>query len=449
MSTEREQAPLPYKRKRAVFASAFVVACIIAVFVVFWWRSNDLPPHSSLPSPTASSVQVLLPAEATGSGEISSAPANSRLLASSNDSRSPGTLDAFAVMLKEKAIEVCGVSAAEEALPLARGEWQGTASAAFSEATGSLSRSDNPRDHALGLYLQLHQVEWQAKEVEGSAYRPCLEGGNCRRNESTELSQRMRAASTEPLVRLALTGNDPAIYAAAVYACDHRRSAPCASISVTDWAKREPDNAAIWLMFAEEAASRKDIIARDAALQRAVSAPEFNLHRPPFSLVLETNAFRRQSPLSQYSIAGALVGLNTQLWMHSSTITLARLCGGSEPLDEARKGVCSFFAGKLVEADESAFALANVESIGRRVGWDEVRLQALRDDSAVTRGLSLDLSFGEKTYACDGLIKSNRWVQSALSKGERAAAREHVAKTGKTLSEVAEMYRKAYPGLRR
>jgi hypothetical protein len=85
-----------------------------------------------------------------------------------------------------------------------------------------------------------------------------------------------------------------------------------------------------------------------------------------------------------------------------------------------------------------------VAGVGKRLGWDEARLQTLRDESTVALGISRDVASGENALSCEGLKNASRLVQKSLSKGERAGAYEHVAESGKTLSALADQYRNAY-----
>ncbi len=437
MSNDSKKMTQASKLKRAVL---IVVLTVVAVIAVYWWRSNDLSSQRTLPAITVVNEQASHTVPANGRSDSTRQPQQR----TTSDINQDGLLERFAAMLKEEKTAVCGLSDAEAGLFLARGEGQDISSvnATLAEVAGSLIRSDKLRDTALGLYLQLNQVEWEAKEIEGSGYKPCLAGSDCRRNESTEASQRMRAAATEPLVKLALAGSDPTIYAMAVYAC----GGSCASISYAGWTKIEPDNAAVWLMLAAEASTRKDIAARDAALQRAANAKAFDTRIPSLAAVFDGDAVKRQSPLGQVSIGIAMIGLNA-LPTITSTGALGTICLGREPLDEKRKSICNLLASKMLKTEESMVGRMMATGVGKKLGWDEARLQALRDEYAIAMGLSLDASFSEKPYSCDSLTKSSRWVQKSLSKGERALAREYVAESGKTLAELAEKYRKAYPGV--
>ena len=48
---------------------------------------------------------------------------------------------------------------------------------------------------------------------------------------------------------------------------------------------------------------------------------------------------------------------------------------------------------------------------------------------------------GDNPFSCASLAKSNAWMRAALGKGELAIGRDYVAKSGKTLAELAEKFR--------
>lgn len=435
--------PSPSGRKPAAMAAAIVVAFIIGIWI-FWGRSNDLPSQLTSPAPAGASMRAA-PVAATQFTELKSSRASSQ---SGVGPSPPGLMERFAGMLSEKRIDVCDLSNTEAAQFLSQGvvsDFAG-ANAAFSEATGKFLRSEQPRDRAVGLYAQLYQVEWEARTIEGSNYKPCLVGTDCRRNDSTEESQRVRAVATDPLVKLALSADDPAIYAMAVYACGGRKSATCAQVTYAGWAKIEPTNGAAWLMVAAEASSSRDAAARDAALQRVVATGTFNPRFPSLLPLLEADAVVRQSSLGQFSISAALVGVQVQSLLTISN-ALATVCLRGESLDEARANACDKLASQLLDVDENVMSSMIAIAVGNKVGWQPERVKRYRDEAAVALGLSSDQNSVENPYSCESLARSVREARTWFSKGERAMAREHAFASGKSLAALADEYRKKYPNL--
>ena len=438
-----DQLPPPPVGKRAALPAAIFVAFIIGIWI-YWGHSNDLPSQLALPAPTGASMQAI-PVAATKSAELSPSRASSQ---SRGGPSERGLLERFAGMLSEKRIVVCGLSHTEAAQFLSQELVTDIvgANAALAEATGKFLRSEQPRDRALGLYAQLNQVEWEARTIEGSNFKPCLVGTDCRSNGSTEESQRVRAVATNPLVNLALSGNDPAIYATAVHACNGRKSATCAQVTYAGWVKIEPNNAVAWLMVAAEASSTNDVTARDTALHRAGGAATFNPHLPALLPLFEADGVARQSPLAQSSIGTALVGMHVQPLLTLSN-ALATVCLRGESLDEARKIVCDKLASQFLDQDETVMSSMVAIAVGSKVGWQPERLQRYRDEAAVATGLSSDQNSIENPYSCESLARSVSEVRISFSKGERARAREYALASGRSLAELADEYRKKYPTL--
>ncbi|MBL0122097.1 MAG: hypothetical protein IPP88_04995 [Betaproteobacteria bacterium] len=50
-------------------------------------------------------------------------------------------------------------------------------------------------------------------------------------------------------------------------------------------------------------------------------------------------------------------------------------------------------------------------------------------------------------YSCESLAKNIQLTQKVLSKGDRAIALERIAKSGKSITELVEAYRKTNPEL--
>ena len=81
------------------------------------------------------------------------------------------------------------------------------------------------------------------------------------------------------------------------------------------------------------------------------------------------------------------------------------------------------------------------------MGWDASRLKALRDETVVEYATLFDVAQSAYDYSCENLAKTNLYAQQVLSKGDRAALREHATKSGKTMIELVEGYRKTSPDL--
>ena len=86
-------------------------------------------------------------------------------------------------------------------------------------------------------------------------------------------------------------------------------------------------------------------------------------------------------------------------------------------------------------------------AIGAKIGWDESRLQPLRDERVVLYGRVQDTIPNGNIFSCNQLAQNTLLASYYLSKTERMLARELAAKSGKTVAELANDYRSKYPSL--
>ncbi|MEO8385762.1 MAG: hypothetical protein ABI583_11005 [Betaproteobacteria bacterium] len=350
-------------------------------------------------------------------------------------------------------VEVCGLSHLDAALFVA-GDAEvglGAMNTSLAQLAGRLIISKDPSERVIGLYLQAHLATWAASVVDGSKYRICQGDFDClgkllKSNTANDAPPQAIAAAA-PLINLALERRDPDTIAAAIYACAGRRDGVCGTISVADWAAVEPNNAVVWLKMADAALYANDLVGRNAALRRAAVATTYDLRAPSLASVLDSDLVKAQSSLVQFHISNELVTSNFNTLTPPITAA-ARYCLHDKTPDAERSTICDALASKLSQHDEGLIGLATASAIGKKLGWDAARLQAIQDERAVFDGWARDTYLGVRTYSCEYLAHNNRLAKQMLSKSERQIGREVVGKSGKSLAEVAKAYRTAYyPGL--
>lgn len=427
---------------RIVFILGFAVA-ICAFFVFLLWRERFLPDTfvtSAKSSPTLTHARI-----AVASIDQTRDPAAMARILAAQKSRfdEPGWqdfLNKIAALLKDGKLDVCGLSDLEAAIFVAGNGASDmrAANAALAETADKFINSDKLREQALGLYARTIQADWVERKEAVSQQR-CNGDFQCTVSAQV-VNPQARQAAAAPLAKLALTAGDPGVYAAAIYACAGARTGACGAINFAGWAEREPDNAAAWLMVAHEAAARKDFTARDAAYQHVALANTYDPRMPSFAPVFDAEPMQAQPLLVQNAIGVAFIGANAVATI-TSTTGLDGYCLRGLAMDDARRRSCDTLVNKMLAADGSQIDLAVARAIGKKIGWDAARLQTLKDESDVVQGLGLEVVLGDNPFSCASLTKSNPWMRAALGKGELAIGREYVAKSGKTLAELAEKFR--------
>lgn len=430
-------------RRRNFLIALAVAVCVIAIYIL--WGANALPASfhrfaKSPPIAAFSHAQTTAPLV----DESRDPAAMARILAAQKTRfDEPGWqdfLNKIAALLKDGKLDVCGLPDLEAAIFVAgNGEMDmRAANAALAETAGKLIDSHKPRDQAIGLYVRAIQADWMEQEEAVNQLR-CKGDIQCTISAQV-VNPQARQAPAALLATLALTAADPGIYAAAIYACAGARTGACGAINFAGWARLEPDNAAAWLMVAHEAAASKDFTARDDAYQHFALAKNYDPRMPSLAPVFDAETMQAQPLLVQNAIGGAFIGANAAATI-TSTIGLNDYCLRGVVMDHARRRSCDTLINKMLMADSSLIDLVMATAIGKKIGWDAARLQALKDERDVVQGLAMQLMFGGNAFSCASLAKSNQWLRAALGEGELAIGRDYVAKSGKTLSELAEKFR--------
>ena len=430
-------------RRRNFLIALAVAVCVIAIYIL--WGANALPASfhrfaKSPPIAAFSHAQTTAPLV----DESRDPAAMARILAAQKTRfDEPGWqdfLNKIAALLKDGKLDVCGLSDLEAAIFVAgNGEMDmRAANAALAGTAGKLIGSDKPREQALGLYVRTVQADWVEREEAVNQQR-CKGDIQCTISAFV-VNPQARQAAAAPLAKLALTASDPGIYAAAIYACAGARTGACGAINFAGWARLEPDNAAAWLMVAHEAAARKDFTARDDAYQHVALAKNYDPRMPSLAPVFDDETMQAQPLLVQNAIGVAFISANAVATI-TSTTGLNGYCLRGVVMDDARRRSCDTLVSKMLAADGSQIDLMMARAIGKKIGWDAARLQALKDERDVVQGLAMQLMLGGNAFSCASLAKSNQWLRAALGEGELAIGRDYVAKSGKTLSELAEKFR--------
>ncbi|MEQ1519217.1 MAG: hypothetical protein ABL931_22300, partial [Usitatibacteraceae bacterium] len=156
-------------------------------------------------------------------------------------------LQAQVAALLKLNVEFCGLSPQEAAYFMASsiGAAHAAGGATLAEVAGKLRQSDRPSEQLLGQFLQANLATMSARDAERINRAACSYDEVCS-SKLAPTTERAIASGVESLAKIALAGQDPDTYAAALYACDGTRSGTCASINYAGWAAIEPDNAAVW-----------------------------------------------------------------------------------------------------------------------------------------------------------------------------------------------------------
>ena len=249
--------------------------------------------------------------------------------------------------------------------------------------------------------------------------------------------------SRGPLVQLALSSQDPAVYAMAVYACQSvARTTPsgsCADISVEGWAAMQADNAAPWLAIASAAHTAKDVVAENAAFSKAAKSTMIDGYAwslfPNAESLLPVGA----TPLDRYLLTVYVIGVEASLPLPYVPMH----CSAEAVKDKVVRTQCSALAELMVSKGTTLIELSLGISIGARAGWPASRVEALRQrkDALMALMISRDNPPSPKDqWTCQTIERGNAFMKDWARVGEIGALQLELERSGKTLSELSNDY---------
>ena len=352
-------------------------------------------------------------------------------------------LQAKVASLLKEGVEVCGMSPTEAAYYVAsNGKIGGrpeAKAALLAEAAGAIVQSAELRERATGLYIQAYLAESAGGEEREQKDREC-KTLDCRRALTAAWAESRRNAA-RPLAVVARQSRDPAIYAAAVHACQKEEAGGCSGISYAGWAKLEPENAAPWMMLSEQAKAAGDANARAEALRRIATASRVDFRLPDMGPLINAGALKDAAAFEQHELLVSMIGVTASTSINHG-MALGNICLRADTWDDERKAICDNLANMMAEKDRSMVGLRMATIVAKKLGWSGERIQVLQDESDMIMGSWIADANRENHFGCEQMARDVQRGKEWLSIGERAVARQQAAKSGKTMRELAEDYRK-------
>jgi hypothetical protein len=443
--------PRRSRKLQRVLGTAFCIVAIIALVRTFsevHSQGADAQVGNLAAPPEQSKVSNQTKTKIVNTAAANAAPSPSPqrvLLAKTAETETPSS----PALVKEKTPEVCGLSKSEVEAYLKSGDADvldpsKKSALVLADIARDMIQSKKLSEQTVRLYVTAQLAGLKAMEAERLNNPGCKHSEECS-SEPFYAAERARAASVTPLINLATSSNDPGVYAAALYACAGAKTGGCENLSYAEWADMEPDNAAAWLLAASEAESRKDPSAQTVAWQRAVEATRYDSRVPRLAGMVEAESAQAQGPLSLSPMYALLFSANAMAGIPLFGGIL-RHCSREEVVDDARRTLCNALAEKMVGNDETLLAAMMARVMGERVGWSAERLQSLKDEYTVATGQIFEGITDQNMLSCENVKKSNERALRVIQIGERAAAREAVEKRGKSMAEMAQLYRNPAPG---
>ncbi len=245
---------------------------------------------------------------------------------------------------------------------------------------------------------------------------------------------------TDQLIRMAVTTRDAAVYSMAVERCrplqgEAAAAAACSLLSPQRWTQLDPDNLVPWLHVAEVARARGDAGAVAEAIYRAslarVSDPHWNLLSSLILRALPPN----EPPLGRLGLMIEAIGIDTARATPGYSV-LSEYCKANALSDANRRQVCAAAAEVLVHRGKTYLDVNIGLAIGKRAGWRDDVVQALRDTQDALMQAPEAQPPHADLWSCNGIQRFEDWITQVSNHGEPEAALRLAAKAGVTLEQL-------------
>ncbi|MES1196048.1 MAG: hypothetical protein ABUL58_03800 [Steroidobacter sp.] len=393
------------------------IAFLIALFAMLWafTQSDDQQKKSadkSLPVSASSSAPNILAAVNASSTSVSFSSISS-------------------ILAKHKGMEVCGIGHVDidpdddKAVNAYFGK---ITSAARSRWKASIINHDSPGVRELGLYLQYQDAQQHGNEHD--------------RNEALN-----------SLASWAAEVNDPVVYGIAYNVCSNaKQSLPddnaCHQLSLVKWTEMDSDNAAPWLLLADEEQQHNHVDSSMNAFVQAGKAQKFDSYGYALAEVAQKSFPKDMSPLEQSLLSDELFG-ELAAWSEHSYQSAGRRCTGNMTNDKLRQ-ICSSLAEILTNHSRGLLDVAVGKRIASEAGWPQYKLDAITEKLHALMatlwltsngGMPLDQEFDyHRSKTCGAIKRENDYLAKVAQMGEREALLEYLKNSGKTAEELAQLY---------
>jgi hypothetical protein len=267
---------------------------------------------------------------------------------------------------------------------------------------------------------------WKAALLDSSDLRVrtiglALQWTESRREDSVAQTDESRAE----LVQLAAGGSDATVYGIAAGLCqtgfaDTDAAAACQRLSLTEWARLDPDNMVPWIALAQAARTRGDTRAEASAFARAAAARKIDNFSESLLSFAINEMPQGATPLEKLALTIELIGAEAA-WGRP-VVEIMRYCSvDAVKQDEPRKE-CNAVAELLVGPGTTLLDVGLGGRLGERVGWPAERVQKIAAEKDAL--LQLAISNERNPWSCDTVSRTNALIAERAQVGELEALRE-------------------------
>jgi hypothetical protein len=249
----------------------------------------------------------------------------------------------------------------------------------------------------------------------------------------------------DALVQLAVGAGDPAIYSLAVYACRDRLDDPadsaCRQISLSGWARMDPDNAVPWLLLAGKAREGQNVAAEADAFNRAARANRIDAYSNSLYAFAEPELPKDTTPLERWYFATEVIGIEAATGLPHYHVASTH-CSVEAMQDSNVRQQCNALAELLVTQGTTVLDLMLGARIGARAGWPKQRVNRLtQEHNALMQAINeATPTASDDLWSCNGVHLGNAYVSQRVRLGEVGAARDALDRSDETEQELARRW---------
>jgi hypothetical protein len=267
------------------------------------------------------------------------------------------------------------------------------------------------------------------------------------------------AEARDELVQLAAGGNDPLIYSLALEVCRAHRSTvraavaadtdvvtisqgeegssdissssaaansditaspgACTRLSLSQWARLDPDNAAPWLTLAQAAHEVADATSEASDMEHAAQAQKIE---NPGELLLSLARSEMPpdlSPLEKSATAIEFIGYEAA--SVGPLVEPRRYCTANASQQSKIHAQCDALATLLVDHGQTLLEFSLGQRLGAEMGWSQQRLSELAQERTTLIRLFPDE--GANPWSCETVSRENAFFEKRMELGEMQALR--------------------------
>jgi hypothetical protein len=256
------------------------------------------------------------------------------------------------------------------------------------------------------------------------------------------------AFARDALANMAVATRSPQVYAWAMTACRNERGeGMCQLLSTEQWARLEPDNAAVWLRMATDAKLRGDAAGVAEAMYRASRASKADMLWGVWPGVVLSRLPPDTPGLSQAGLAEDLVGVEAAVAFPH--MVASQYCSVADVRDANRQQICAAVADVLSTKGTTLMDLGVAAAIGQRVGWSAERVKAVRDERDAIAVLQTKRSAATRGFwSCVGI---DQWIRQLIDTGqlgEMAVGRRMLKASPESAATIAQRNRESHDAQR-